>query len=182
VHWKKEIAERERNAKLRASGQAKKAERREANGYAARQERWKREQVERERRVTAWEKIRPRALDAAAVTLKKAGANGRVIETLMSSVRIYDKTDRELVVKHFGKVTAQNVAVALLFAHIVDDNSRAFDEFQKVAKTFDVDVKALEAEYRAALVPPAAAPKKAAAPAVKKKAKAVQTSARKKKR
>jgi hypothetical protein len=119
------------------------------------QDRWKREAEERKRKSEAWNGVRERALTLVAAALKKSGPNKQVIEALTKSMHFYGGGDARVFKELMGPITAENVAIALLFYEIVDDASRAFDEFQRCVKPFNVDLKDLEAEYRKA----AAAPK-----------------------
>lgn len=169
AHWKSEIAERAKNQKLRDSGQGAKAARNEQKKENSWEAQYKREREARDRRQKAWESVRERALERLANALKKGGPSQRVIAALMDEVYL-DAADKKTVARLFGAVTAANVAVACVFARILDDESRDHDEFVQAAKVYGVDLADLTTEYRqlAAPKPPAS--------------KAVQTSAQPKKK
>jgi hypothetical protein len=174
VHWKEEMAERERNRKRREKGQPAKAAKREETYF----ERQKREQEEAQRRERAWETVRERAVVRFAEALKKEGASRRVLEAVAKDyLNIWDKEGLALLHRVVGKITAANLAVALLVRGAIDDESRECREFVTLAKAYGIDLRDLELEYEKLLKPvqasaeskPAAAKKKA--PAKKKSGK-----------
>lgn len=166
VHWKSEMAERAKNQK---SGKTAKVSREDADSaHESWMAKMRREREESERQEAAWDAIRERALERLAAALKKGGPSASVIDALMSKTSHLDPADKKLFARLMGKVTAANIAIALLFADIVDDVARDHNEFVKVAKVYGVDLADLTTEYKQLLAPKAAA-------------KPVQTSAPKKK-
>lgn len=150
VHWKSEIDQRAKNQK---SGKTAKVSRGDANSaHEAWMAKMRREREESEREHAAWDAIRERALERLAAALKKGGPSARVIDALMSGHSL-ESDDKKLFVRLMGKVTAANIAVALLFADIVDDVARDHDEFVKVAKVYGVDLADLTTEYKQLLAP-----------------------------
>jgi hypothetical protein len=106
--------------------------------------------------------VRETALERLAASLKKEGPTQRVVDALMHIDGYMHQSDKKIFARLMGKVTAKNVAVALLFARILDDDSRDFDEFQKIAKVYGADLTDLAADYAKRAAPPAAAAPKPA--------------------
>jgi hypothetical protein len=158
-----------RTQKLRESGQGQKAASAERKQEESWEVRYKRQREEEERKGRAWDAVRVRALERMAVALKKAGPTPRVVAAVMELVNLHGD-DQKVFDRLIGKVTAANVAIAVLLARIVDDLSRDHDEFVRVAKVYGVDIADLTAERKQLLEPKASAPPKS-----------VQTSAPKKK-
>ncbi len=161
VHWKKEIAERETNQKLRESGQAVKADRRET----AEAQRRQREDDERRRKVERWKTFQP-ALQKAA---KAAAAKQKIV-----AGRLY-----ALVLK-FHQLPAATKPADLPKALLDQAIGLVFDRYSWVgdepkmvewATLLGVDVKALEPRKELKAQPvQTSAPKAARKKAGKKKA------------
>jgi len=157
VHFADVIQKREKNQKLRDAGQEKQAAKAERKAEESYQQKWKREEEERRRLAAAWAPVRERALTAVAEGLLKKGPHATLLASLQEQIYLHGN-DRKLFQQVIGKVTAQNIVVALVFADIIDDDSRTPDSLSKAVKPFGIKIDAFEAEYKAALKP-AAAPK-----------------------
>jgi len=155
VHFGSVIKQREKNQKLRESGQEKKAAKAERKAEENNQQKWKREEEERRRQAAAWAPVRERALTAVSEGLLKKGPHTTLLASLQKQIYLHGN-DRKLFERLIGKVTAQNIVVALVFADIIDDDSRTPDSLTKAVKPFGIKLDAFEAEYKAALKPEAA--------------------------
>ncbi len=135
---------------------------RNAKRQSSQQDTWEQQRQDRDRKSKAWDGVRERALTMTAAALKQSGPTAPVIDALTKTMHFYGGGDGKLFKDLMGPVTAENVAIAMLFYRLVDD-SREFDEFARMVKPFGVNLKAIEAEYRKA----AAAPKAEKAPTAK---------------
>lgn len=162
VHWKKEISEREKNQKLRDSGQTAKANESERR----REEQWKREREEEEEKRKAWNALFPHALREFAAHVQSL----KVTPNLVSQA--IDRYHLNTIKNVAGGITDKNLGQVLALAIVLGAGTYSRAQFLETTKRFNFSLDAK----------PVAAKKKPASekPAGKKKA-GVQTSARGKK-
>jgi ParB/RepB/Spo0J family partition protein len=125
---------------------------------AAKRESWqvrhRREEEQRRREAAAWEGVAERIKERILTAIVTTGPKGRVLEEALSGVR--NRVNRrahgafDTVV---GKVTAENFLVATVAADTLEEIWR-LDQAKAAAKTFGVELKDLEQEYKAAAAPP----------------------------
>lgn len=153
VHFGQEIAAREKNAKLRESGQGKKA----AKNEKRQEQSWERDNRLREEARKRWELIKPQAMAAIAGKIKP----GKVTDKVLADViRNYLSNDSESELQRLlpGRVTTKNFTRAIAIVDVLDQAWSA-DKLRPLAKKYGVDLAKLEKDL---------APKKdAAAPAKK---------------
>jgi ParB family chromosome partitioning protein len=172
VHWKKEIAEKAKNQKLRESGQASKAAKNEAQQQENWRQKYERERQEAERQSKAWAAVRVTAIERFAAALKKLPA-ARAAEDAWDLLAEYlNASDGKLLERLVGKVTAANLPAAVVLMKALDE-FRSHDDFVKYAREHaSVDLKDLTAQYKQLLAPAAAA--STSAPTSKPKSKAAK--------
>jgi ParB/RepB/Spo0J family partition protein len=141
VHWGAEIKARERNAKLRASGQAKRAEAAERREESA----WQREQQRQERMRAAYAKALPEILTAVAEAVKKAPtrAKGLLAEIILKECG-HGRSAKAASYVPRG-TTAEDLVRHAAFMALYDaaDSHWAWESFPKKAKAFGLDVAKL---------------------------------------
>lgn len=139
VHWGPEITEREKNAKLRESGQAKKAAARETRQRESWEEQRKREEAERNR----WAALRPHALAAAASKIKPAKLTDAVLQSVIEQMADRGNDAKELRQLLGGAVTAKNFTRALAILELLHHDWNR-DNFKPYAKKYRIDLVKLE--------------------------------------
>ena len=75
VHWKAEVAHREKNEKLRASGKGKQA----AKNEQREEQSWEKEQKRREAEEAAWKHLQPHAVAAVVAKIKPSKLTDKVL-------------------------------------------------------------------------------------------------------
>lgn len=139
VHFGAVIREKERNAKLRASGKVKQAAAREAK----QRETWQEQERKRQEAQRAWDRLQPRAIEACIAKTKAGKLTDAVLRDVFSALCQYN-TPFAQVEKHLGKkIGAATFVQALSIRHILaHKNTREY--FQPVAKKYGVDLAKLE--------------------------------------
>lgn len=140
VHWKAEIAEREKNAKLRAKGQGGRANQNEAATAAKRRA----EEEEEERQRAIWEKVE-RHVEADAIAQVKA-----MKAMTAQHAKFLDELDfwniNHTLTTHLGKEWFKKPLTAWLVLMVANANADSFDEYiERTAKPVGLDVTRLEA-------------------------------------
>lgn len=153
VHWKAEIAERNKSDKRRAAGKPSPQKVRQ-DSYAAQREQEQRENELRDRKRKAWDAVAPKAFAALAVRLKPmaASGNGRVMAAALDAMSL-KVAERELREKLLGKLTPATALLWIVWTDLVGSHGYAFEDFSKAVKGLGVDLKAVETAYQAALTP-----------------------------
>jgi ParB/RepB/Spo0J family partition protein len=142
THWKQEIAEREKNAKLRAKGQGARAAQNEARQRADAEAKRREDEARRK----AWQKLQPLVIAEAIRQVKEntrlTAAQGRYIEE--NDIDAWGIG--RLVVKHLGKKWFERPSAAWLVLAVDDPNPDSFNQYiDNVAKPLGLDIRQLEA-------------------------------------
>ncbi len=150
LHWKREIAEREKNQKLRESGRGAQAAAREKKQAETQAQKWAREDAARKEREKAWGAIAPYVIAAAVDQVKtlKALTPGQAKALLNDDSPLHEPTLK----KFLGAGWFKNPAAALLvtavgwFHFSSYQKETGFEQYVKeVARPYGLDVKRLEA-------------------------------------
>jgi len=152
VHWGKEIRERQKAEKLRASGQTKKAaavEKRQRDSYEEQERRW------REARK-AWDALLAKAMPALAEHLKGAKLTTDLVVSLMSDWH------RKQIEKLTGPITDKNIGQAVALCVVIEGGTHDRAAFLRSVKPFKFNLGVVEQAEKAAPAPKADKPAKAA--------------------
>lgn len=154
VHWKESVEAKEKSAKLRASGQNKKAAKVEKKAEKKQESAWEREQRERRAKDLAWDAIAAHVIADAAAQVKGVKvltpAQGKALIALSDTFAFEEATLK----KHLGATWFKTPAAAILvnavtwfeFDTYVKSDKSGFDQYvRKIAKPFGLDIKRLEA-------------------------------------
>lgn len=154
VHFKQEIAQAEKNRKLRESGQAKKADRNERTADDKWKEQRKREEVARQRQEVIAERAIARVVDAVTdltpdilrlivVHLLRGDVSRKAFEARFGVKGAGWGTKPAALKGLSGRALHQAVVFCLM------DEAAAIGDLDEVATWFKVDLKAIEAEIDA---------------------------------
>jgi ParB/RepB/Spo0J family partition protein len=161
VHWKAERQERERTAKMRASGKVTQAARRESNAEAKR----KAEAAQEQQTQAVWQKAERDLLLAVAAKVQSLKLPA-LIERAYAAAAVNDaKRSSELLVITSKKPTADDVLRILVMDRICEDfGTYKFerDDFTRTAKELGIDVTPIVKKHTAEAVQPSAVGKKKA--------------------
>jgi len=145
VHWKHEIKEREKNAKLRAQGKGSHAAQREQKAEETYDQKWKRAAAERKVREEAWSSLRPHLSAEAFRQIKTTKA-------LTPKQVKYFEDQSEIMIdleaaKTRGFKWSANLALTLLVSEIDEQTHNVVDTFDAFVKAcaapLGLDVKRL---------------------------------------
>lgn len=152
VHWAESVKAKQQAAALREKGQAKKAAKVEKKAAANDDQKWKREQAERQAREKAWEAIEEHVIGDAVAQVK-------AIKTLTPALAkalldVEDSLDADVLARYLGPNWYKTPATALLvnavggefYLNTYGNKDSGFDQYVKrIAKPFGLDVKRLTA-------------------------------------
>jgi ParB-like chromosome segregation protein Spo0J len=156
VHFAQVVAAKEKAAKLRETGQGKKAAKVEKKAEESYDAKWRREQAERAAKRKAWDNLHALVIADALAQVK-----GKPLTA--AAVKLLDEADYwgipRTLEKHLGKSWFKSPTAETWWVLVIaDENTDSFDEYiTEIARPVGLNLKRLEA-IREKHQPAAAAP------------------------